>query len=233
MKPYFYIIEHITSGKYYAGCKINSSADSNTFMTESGYQTTSKVVHKIIKSEGLSAFKIRKIKHFNSPSEALSYENKFLLRVNAAKNSNFLNRHNGGKFFCNEGGYKLSSSTKHKMKKPKSPETKAKIKQALLNRSRDVYEKMINTRRSNGTQWISDEHRVKIKEHNALYWNEENKLKHQETMLEFYKRNPISDETKKILSKKSSGKNNTMYGKKHSEEARLKMKQAWEKRKNK
>jgi len=52
-------------------------------------------------------------------------------------------------------------------------------------------------------------------------------------MLEFYKRNPISEETKKILSKKSSGKNNNMYGKKHSEETRLKMKQAWEKRKNK
>jgi hypothetical protein len=123
MKPYFYIIQHIASGKYYAGCKISDSAHSDTFMTKFGYQTTSKVVHKIIESEGLSSFKIRKIKHFTSSLEALSYENRFLLRVNAAKNSNFLNRHNGGKCFCNDGGYKLSSSTKQKMKKPKSPET--------------------------------------------------------------------------------------------------------------
>jgi hypothetical protein len=233
MKPYFYIIQHIASGKYYAGCKINSSADSDTFMTESGYQTTSKVVHKIIKSEGLSAFKIRKIKHFTSSSETLSYENRFLLRVNAAKNSNFLNRHNGGKCFYNKGGYRLSSSTKQKMKKPKSTETREKMKQALSNRSKDVYEKMINTRRSSGAQWISDEQRVKMKEHNAMYWNEENKNKHREIMKEFYQKNPISEETRKLLSEKRSGKHNNMYGKKHSEETRLKMKQAWEKRKNK
>jgi hypothetical protein len=72
-----------------------------------------------------------------------------------------------------------------------------------------------------------------MKEHNANYWNEENKNKHKEVMKEFYQKNPISDKTRKLLSEKRTGENNNMYGKKHSEETRLKMKQAWEKRKNK
>lgn len=232
MNPYFYIIQHTVSGKYYAGCKINRTANSSTFMTASGYKTTSKVVHKIIQSEGLCSFKIKKIKHFDTGLEALAYENKFLLRVNAAKNTNFLNRHNGGKYFCNDGGYKLSSSTKQKMKKPKSLETKEKMRLGLLNRSKDIYKKAVESRRSNNSLWISEDQKLKIKQHNANYWNEENKFKHREIMLEFYKQNPVSEETRKLLSKNNSGKNNKMYGKKHSEETRLKMKRAWEKRKN-
>jgi hypothetical protein len=233
MNPYFYIIQHTTSGKYYAGCKISINADSATFMTEFGYQTTSKVVRDIIKSEGLSSFKIRKIKHFSSKLETLAYENRFLLRVNAAKNINFLNKQNGGKYFYNEGGYELSSSTKQKMSKPKSPQTKEKMSLSLRQRSKDVYKKSIESRRLNNATWISEDQKLKIKNHNANYWNEANKFKHREIMLEFYKQNPISEETRKLLSKNNSGKNNKMYGKKHSEETRLKMKQAWEKRKNK
>lgn len=233
MNPYFYIIQHVASGKYYAGCKINKHADSSVFMTEFGYKTTSKIVHNIIESEGLSAFKIRKIKHFSSPLEALAYEEKFLLRVNAAKNINFLNRHNGGKNFHNNGGYKLSQSTKQKMCKPKSLETKQKMSGSLRNRSKDTYKKSIESRRLNNSLWISEDQKLKIKEHNINYWNEENKSKHREIMLDFYKNNPITDDTRKILSAKNSGENNNMYGKKHSEETRLKMKQAWEKRKNK
>jgi hypothetical protein len=232
MKPYFYIIQHIVSGKYYAGCKINHAANSSRFMTESGYKTTSKVVNAIIHSEGLSSFKIRKIKHFNIGSEALAYENRFLLRVDAAKNVNFLNRHNGGKHFCNDGGYELSPSTKKKMKKPKSSETKEKMRLGLLNRSKEVYKKSIQSRRSNNLPWVSEDQKLKIKEHNANYWNEENRLKHRAIMLEFHKQNPISEKTRKILSENNNGEKNKMYGKKHTEETRLKMKRAWEKRKN-
>ena len=56
---------------------------------------------------------------------------------------------------------------------------------------------------------------------------------HREIMIEYYKHNPISDETRRILSVKNSGENNKMYGKKHTDETRMKMRQAWEKRKNK
>jgi len=122
-KPYFYIIKHIPSQKYYAGCKINSRANSSDFMTERGYQTTSQVIKEIIQRDGLNSFEIVKIKHFEIPDDALNYEMKFLTKVNAAENARFYNRHNGGKNFVNKGGYKLSESTKQKMRKPKSKET--------------------------------------------------------------------------------------------------------------
>jgi hypothetical protein len=121
--PYFYIIKHNPTEKYYAGCKINSFADSSNLMTKSGYKTTSKIIKELIKKDGLGVYKILKIKHFKTPEQALYYESKFLQKVNAAENTRFFNKHNGGKNFVNKGGYKLSETTKNKMRKPKSKET--------------------------------------------------------------------------------------------------------------
>lgn len=232
-KPYFYIIKHIPSNRYYAGCKINKDANSSNLMTNKGYKTNSKVIKEIIKNEGLEAFEILKIKHFESPDMALFHETKFLQKVNAAENSKFLNLHNGGKNFVNKGGYSLSESTKNKMKKPKAKETIIKQNLEKRNRSKNVYDKMIETRRKNGIPWVSDEQKEKIKEFNQRYWNDQTKEEQRLRMIEFYKKNPISEKTKNKLSALNSGKNNKMYGKKHNEETREKMRLAWQKRKQK
>jgi hypothetical protein len=230
--PYFYIIQHIPSKKYYAGCKINSSADPSNLMTNKGYKTTSKVVKKLIEEDGLDSFVVLKLKTFQNAQEALDYECKFLKRVNAAENTRFINLHNGGKNFVNKGGYKLSESTKNKMRKPKSDETVRKQTQALKNRSRESYEKMVTTRKNNGMPWISEEQRIKIANFNSTYWSEEQKEKHRQTMIDFYKKNPISEDTKIKLKALNSGKSNNMYGKKHSDHTKEKMRAAWQKRKN-
>lgn len=147
-KPYFYIIQHIPTGKYYAGCKINAKADSSNLMTHSGYKTTSKVIKNLIKSDGLDSFQINRIKHFSTSEQTLLYETRFLTKVNAAENPRFFNLHNGGKNFVNRGGYKLKDSTKAKMKKPKAKETVIKQNREKLHRSKDVYNKMVQTRKS-------------------------------------------------------------------------------------
>jgi len=229
-KPYFYIIKHIPSQKYYAGCKINSRANSSDFMTERGYQTTSQVIKEIIQRDGLNSFEIVKIKHFEIPDDALNYEMKFLTKVNAAENARFYNRHNGGKNFVNKGGYKLSESTKQKMRKPKSKETIEKQNQEKKTRSKDVYRKMVETRKKRYSTWHTPEQIEKIKQHNATWWNEENRKKHSEKMKEVHKLNPISEETRQKHREKSKGVNNGMYGKKHSEATREKLKLAWIKR---
>lgn len=229
--PYFYIIEHKTTQQYYAGCKINASANSSNFMTEKGYKTTSKIVRKIIENEGLEAFKIVKIKHFKSAQEAVWYETRFLQKVNAAQNPRFLNQQNGGKNFINKGGYKLKESTKNKMRKPKSEKTIKKQNEEKRNRPKSVYQKMVETRKKNGLPWHSDKMRERIKEFNQTYWDNEKREKHAELMREYYKKTPISEETRKKLKERSQGKNNKMYGKKHNEETRKKMRLAWQKRK--
>lgn len=64
-------------------------------MTESGYKTSSKVVKRLIENDGLSSFKIVRIKLFGSGKEAIEYEYRFLTKVNAMCNENFLNASNG------------------------------------------------------------------------------------------------------------------------------------------
>jgi len=229
-KPYFYIIKHIPSQKYYAGCKINSKADSSDFMTERGYQTTSKVIKDLINKDGLSSFQTIKIKHFETSDEALTYEMRFLTRVNAAENIKFFNRHNGGKNFINRGGYRLSESTKQKMRKPKSKVTIEKQNQEKRTRSKEVYKKAVATRKQRYSNWHTAEQIERIKLHNATWWNEENRKKHSERMKEVHKLNPIKEETRQKHREKSKGANNGMFGKKHSEETRVKLRLAWTKR---
>jgi hypothetical protein len=224
---------HLPSGKYYAGCKINKTANSENLMTESGYKTTSKIVKNLILTDGLESFKILKIKHFKTPDLALSYETRFLTKVDAANNCKFLNKHNGGKKFVNKGGYKLKMSTRLKMSKPKSEETIQKQNLEKKTRSKDVYKKMVDTRKSKGTPWISDDQKEKIKEFNQQYWTSENREMQRSRMIEYYKNNPISEETKEKLKNKNVGELNAMFGKQHSESAKEKMRLAWKKRKEK
>ena len=231
MKPYFYIIKHNLTQKYYAGCKINSKANFSNFMTERGYQTTSKVIKELIRKDGLHVFTIIRIKQFNTPAEALAYETRFLTRVNASENTMFYNRHNGGKNFTNKGGYKLSAFTKQKMRKPKSQETIEKQNAEKRTRSKETYAKMVATRKARYAKWHTPEQIEQIKLHNATWWNEENRKKHSEKMKEVHRLNPISEETREKHRQKSSGSNNGMHGKKHSESTRAKLKLAWQKRK--
>jgi len=222
------------SQKYYAGCKINSLADSSNLMTEKGYKTTSKIIKNIIKTDGLESFEILKIKHFNFADEALYYESKFLRKVNAAENPKFINLHNGGKNFVNKGGYKLSDSTKSKMKKPKSEITIEKQNKEKTSRPKEVYEKMVNTRKERYDTWNNEAQRNAISEANKKRWNEEeNRKKHSDIMKDYYKNNPVSEETKTKKKETSKGDRNGMFGKTHNESTREKMKLAWEKRKQK
>jgi len=133
--PFFYIIQHIPTGKYYAGVKYalnDRTTDSSIFMTEAGYQTSSDIIAEIIQKEGLAAFKIRKIRHFESKHQVIRYEYRFLNKIDAKNNPNWLNKHNGGSKRHSNFGLKMSNKTKLKMSKSKlgkkmSEETKRKI----------------------------------------------------------------------------------------------------------
>ena len=82
-KPYFYIIEHIKSGKYYAGVRFAKNCNKEELLQENGYYTSSKYVKELIESDGLESFKIRKIKEFDTAKEAMEYETRFLKKVKA------------------------------------------------------------------------------------------------------------------------------------------------------
>ena len=89
--PYFYIIQDVRNGMYYAGSKWGKDTNPSNFMTEGGYETSSK---ELIRQHGLSNFIIRKIKTFETGDKAHRYESRFLQRVNAKKHPKFYNKHN-------------------------------------------------------------------------------------------------------------------------------------------
>jgi len=94
MQPYFYVIKHKETGKYYAGSRTAKNSNPSELLKEDGYHTSSIIVKKIITITGLKSFEVVRIKTFNTPNEAYDYETRFLKKVNAANNINFLNLHN-------------------------------------------------------------------------------------------------------------------------------------------
>lgn len=100
--PYFYIIQH-ASGMLYAGCryskvKTNYSINGchpSELLQNDGYLTSSKLVKKLIKSDGLQSFSIKIILEESILEESvLTYETKFLQENDISSNPAWLNMHN-------------------------------------------------------------------------------------------------------------------------------------------
>jgi hypothetical protein len=225
--PYFYLIRHISSNRLYAGVKW-SDPDSSTFMTEDGYTTSSKIVNTIIKNEGTDSFNVLRIKHFDTAEEACSYESKFLSKVHARTNPLFINRTENSSDFQNKGGYELSEKTKEKMRKPKSEEHKSNMRKP---KSEEHIENVVSSRRRNG-DWFSDEakHNIAISQ-KKRFEDENERQKTSEGVKRWLKETGgLTEEQKQKHREAVAGKNNGMYGKKHSEETRRKLREVWARR---
>jgi hypothetical protein len=92
--PYFYVIQHVASGKKYAGCRFAKGCHPSEFMTEDGYKTSSKKIKKIIKEEGIDAFVVVEIKTIDEIGNVHDYETNFLVENNCAASSEWFNMHN-------------------------------------------------------------------------------------------------------------------------------------------
>jgi len=92
--PYFYIIEHVASGKKYAGCRYAKGCNPAEFMTEDGYCTSSSTVKQIIEDDGIDAFVVVEIKTIDEVGDVYEYETKFLTENDCAASDVWLNAHN-------------------------------------------------------------------------------------------------------------------------------------------
>jgi hypothetical protein len=225
-RPYFYLIQHKLSQRLYAGVKY-SNPDSSNFMTETGYKTHSKVVKSIIEEEGLSVFDTITIKHFDTPDAAREYESRYLLKVSARTNPKFLNLSNSDAVFYNKGGYKLSKKTKQRMSKPKSEKHIQSMKDYIMTEEH----KRNSAEGRRGTK-NTEEAKLNMAKAQAKRFEDENeKLKISESVKKWANDVGLTAEQKAKHIEQNSGKNNGMYGKKHSEETKQKLKDAWAKRK--
>ena len=98
--PYFYVIQDVRNGMYYAGAKWGKDANPSNFMIEGGYTTSSNIINELICRYGLDNFIIRKVKTFKTKLETRRYEERFLKRINAKNHVRFYNKHNNDHIFA-------------------------------------------------------------------------------------------------------------------------------------
>jgi len=182
--PYFYIIRHKNSGRKYVGSKWAKDADTSSFMTESGYKTSSTTVWKLIEKDGLNSFEIEDIVTeeelkipFNDYQNVLAYESAYQHYYDCARNPEFLNMMNNN--LVNYSWPLLSESVKKKHKEiMNSQKIKNKIKSVLLSKYNfDHYAKTEESKQKMSEFW-------KNNPNGNTPYALCNKEKHRETMLE-------------------------------------------------
>lgn len=125
--PYTYIITHIPSNVKYYGVQYKKNANPEDLGVK--YFSSSNVLKRLIKEEGIDNFTFQVRQIFDSKEKALEWERRFLTKVNASASKEWFNLRNGSG--NNSGGYTLSEVTRQRMSKPKSLEHKQKLKQHL------------------------------------------------------------------------------------------------------
>lgn len=117
LNPFAYLLYHKKSSRFYCGYKESQKdklCNSQTFMTEGGYPTSSKYIKEIIDDEGFDAFEIVFICHFETGAKAHKFETEFLKYYDADINPAFINKHIGDKKWVNPGK-SPSKETRDKM----------------------------------------------------------------------------------------------------------------------
>lgn len=207
-RPFFYVIQDIRNGMYYAGSKYGKDANPEKFMTEIGYHTTSKTIKKIISEYGLELFIIRKIKLFTGARKTVKYEKRFLEKVNARKNPRFYNGHN------NDGIMDIGKMQEISMilygvdHNWKSPEVRKKIKETMISKYGDKsYVRTEKSRTENlikhGVEYTLQAEEVKEKIYNTIeekygerYYTQTKDFKEKKKLISLKKygtRNPSQD----------------------------------------
>ena len=133
---YTYHLYHKPTGKHYYGARYRKDkCDPNDFWKN--YFTSSTLVHDLINEYGIDSFQYSIRKVFETPEEAIAWESKFLKKVNAQHDPNWINRHNGSNRFI--GPHKLTDETKNKIASKikgikRSEETKKKLREKAIAR---------------------------------------------------------------------------------------------------
>jgi len=133
--PYTYVIKFKLTGQLYYGVSFghNRHKVANPSELWVTYFTSSNTVRALVEKHGADAFEATVRRTFSTKEQALQWENKVLRRLNAAADSRWLNKSNGGRnFYINEETrQKMSVARKGRpsTKKgiPMTEEQKAKI----------------------------------------------------------------------------------------------------------
>lgn len=102
--PYFYIIRNKETEIMYAGARWAKGCNPEEFMKETGYQTSSSIIHSIVKEFGLDIFEVLRIDTYCDGLHPYDYESIFLQTINCAASKNWYNIHNNNNNKCSSFG---------------------------------------------------------------------------------------------------------------------------------
>lgn len=153
--PYFYIIQEISTGIYYAGSKFGIGANPENFLKENGYITSSETIRLLIKKNGIKSFIVRKIRKFSNRIDAYNYETRFLNKIDARNNPNFYNKHNNnGIAFGTNDFTKIMFEKYGVINYTQQDHIKEKLKNTIM--VRDISGKSFRVS-NNDPRWLSGE----------------------------------------------------------------------------
>lgn len=89
MKAYTYLVKHKPSGRVYYGSRMSDDPENDLFII---YFTSSKLVKRLIKEDGVEAFEKEIRRTFVSYAEARKWETKVLQKMDVIDNEKFLNQ---------------------------------------------------------------------------------------------------------------------------------------------
>ena len=202
--PYTYSITHLETNTHYYGARFVKTAKPEDLGTT--YFSSSRALKRLIKLEGKDAFKFKVRRIFDTKDAAAIWEHKFLTRVNAAGSSNWFNLTNG--FVTapfDATGIKRTELTKRRMRKPKSPEHKAKLAKHL-SEARTIPEWTKERKQKHSKQMRGN---TLAKGHNRVKSPEELKALSERMMSNNYyeTRAPLSQENRQALSERMKTSN--------------------------
>jgi hypothetical protein len=202
-QPYFYVIQDIRSGMYYAGARWAQGCHPDELLKEDGYLTSSNTIKELIREHGLDTFTIRKIRTVETANEAYDYETRFLRKIKARKNPRFYNGHENDYIFPSFGTikYKNFMMEKYGCEHPsKIPNIQDKIRNTNLTKY--------------GVEWYTqtEEYKARVAETNIKRYGVYHHLmskdvqrKREETNIEIYgfkapqQNKNIQDKTKQTI----------------------------------
>jgi hypothetical protein len=111
--PFTYLLYCKATKQYYYGSRYSKGCHPSQLWNT--YYTSSKVIKQLISEHGTTAFEAKVTRVFDTKEEARQWEYRFLCKVKASKNPNWLNQHNGDGKFINGGGLKLTKEHRDKI----------------------------------------------------------------------------------------------------------------------
>ena len=90
--PYTYSVTHKKTGIHYYGSRYSKGCSPDDLFKT--YFTSSKIIHDLIKTEGVNGFSFKVRRKFENDLSCIAHENRFLKRVDAKNNPKFFNRQN-------------------------------------------------------------------------------------------------------------------------------------------